>query len=78
MAAGNADPALTFQNDIPKVTAADLLRVARKYLSPQTLSAIALTNDEANTANEQLVNWTLDYKKKFSLLINEFLSLKIS
>lgn len=53
---------------IVQVTAADLLRVAKKYLAPNALSAIAMTNDDADKAKKSLMVWARSYKAEFAKL----------
>jgi zinc protease len=52
-----------YLQEVSKVTAQDILRVAKKYITPSTLSIATVTNDEPAAVKKVWQKWEKDFRK---------------
>ncbi len=53
-----------YLKQVKKLTAEDLLKVAKKYFDPKKISAVALTSDELAPLKKELQVWTKEFAKR--------------
>jgi len=57
-----------FMEKVEKLTAKDILRVAKKYLKPETLTATVLSSENEDELKQKIQKWTVKYNKFYKNL----------